>query len=409
MMNQALEFTRNLWIKAQLKAPSLVQRSVIPHLHEAKEIIRLLARPRLPVYEIYGQGQGGPLAVTYIGLDSTKPFLVNILFVETPVERQVGRVPFWRCGKLVNLSPSDIVFVEAAKHLIRRLPRQNAIIVPQSVEHSLDVSGEWQEVQKCLRKRLRDELRLTRKYGYQPKVSRNPQDFKKFYYDMYLPTMKSRHKALASPMPVGEAYEYFRHGLLFFVERDGRPVCGLVCHLKQGTARFVIMGIINGDEQLLKEGAADALYYLLIQWANQHGYRAISFLGSGARLNSGLFQYKRKWGTTIKVPDTLHRQIWIKIQHTTPVVVQFFKDNPFVIIDRDGKLCGLIVVDDLRDVSAKTKEVWKKRYETPGLSSLVVRSARNLANDLGSANCPDLVIPIRLTSSFQNGDDEQSI
>ena len=68
-MNKAFEFARAWWIKTQLKAPPLLQRTVIPRLHEAKEIIRLLARPYMPVYQLQGQGQGGPLTITYIGLE----------------------------------------------------------------------------------------------------------------------------------------------------------------------------------------------------------------------------------------------------------------------------------------------------------------------------------------------------
>ncbi|TEU11856.1 MAG: hypothetical protein E3J21_22585, partial [Anaerolineales bacterium] len=89
-MNKALKFIRDLWIKAQLEAPPSVQRAIIPLLHEAKEIARLLARPYLPIYQLQGQGQGGPLTVTYVGLEFTKPFLKSLIFVEDPVEQQVG-------------------------------------------------------------------------------------------------------------------------------------------------------------------------------------------------------------------------------------------------------------------------------------------------------------------------------
>jgi hypothetical protein len=401
-MNILLRRTQDLWIKAQLKAPAAVDRSIMPRLHEAKEIARLLTNPYLPVRLLQGQAHTGPITVSYVGLQFFEPFLKSVLFETDPFEQHIKRIPVWRCKEITDLQ-SDLIVVEAAKHLIRRLPQQNAIITPEFVEHELGVSGEWEEVQRRLRKRMRDEIRLTRKYGYQYKISRNAQDFKKFYYDMYLPTVHSRHKDAASPMPLRQAFEYFRYGLLFLVERDGRRVCGLVCHLKHDTVRLMVMGIVNGDKQLLKEGAADALYYLLIQWANLHGYQAISFLGSGTRLNSGLFQYKRKWGTTISVSNTLHRQIWIKIQRNTPAAVQFLKDNPFVIIDRDGKLHGLIIVDDLHQVSAETREEWEKRYVTPGLSSLVVRSVSNLFEKPADGHHSDLVIPIRITPTFDNG------
>jgi hypothetical protein len=404
MMNKAPEFIRNLWIKAQLKAPPTVRRSVILRLHEAKEIVRLLTRPYLPVYQLQGQGQGGPLVVTYVGLEFAKPNLKSILFIEDPVEQQVGRIPFWRHDGLANLPSSDIIVVEATKHLIHKLPCQNAIVLPSYVHHILDVRGDWQDIKSHFRKSVRHELRLTRKYGYQYTVSHDDRDFEMFYHDMYVPTMKNRHGSLASLMSFSEAHQFFRNGLLFLVERDGQRVCGSVCHIEQDTVRYLIIGVINGDQRMMREGAIGALNCLRIQWASQHGYKAVNFLGSGIpRLNGGMFQHKRKWGTAISVPPHLHRQIWINIRENTPAVSRFLKENPFVVVDKKGELHGLIIVDDPHNVPAKARKEWEKRYVTPGLTSLLIRSVSNFAEQPANHNDPDLVIPIPSNSTSGNG------
>jgi len=394
-VGQSLEFVRDLWVEARLSAPPFVQRTVILRLHEVKEIMRLLSRPYLPVCQMQGQGQGGPLTVTYVGLEYAKPFMRSILFAEEPVEQQMGRIPFWRYDELAYPPSSDVVIVEATRHLIRRLPRQNAVVLPQYVHHILDVRGDWQDVRGRFRKSTRQELRLTRKYGYRYEVSHDDRDFEFFYRDMYLPTMKIRHGDLASPMPVSEAHQIFRHGFLFLVKRDGRRVCGSLCHVERDTIRYMIMGVIDGDGQIMREGAVGALNCLRIQWANQQGYKAVNFLGSGIpRLNGGMFQHKRKWGTAVSVPPHLHRQIWIGVRQNTPAVSRFLKDNPFVVVDKNGELHGLVVVDDLHNVSAKDKEEWKKRYGTPGLSSLLIRSLDHFAEEPASRDDPGLVIPM---------------
>lgn len=399
-MNKAFEFTRDFWVTAQVKAPPCVQRVVIPRLHEAKEIVRLLARPHLPVYEIQGQGQGGPLTVTHIGLEYAKPALKGILFAGNPVEQKVGQIPFWHCEEIANGSSSDIVIVEAAKHLIRRLPSQSAIVVPEYVHSILDVRGDWQDIKSRFHKSARRELRSIQKYGYEYEVSHDDQDFEMFYHNMYLPTMEARHGALSSPASIKEAYQYFRRGLLFFVKRDGQRVCGSLFYVEQGIVYFKIVGVINGDEQYMKDGVTGPLNYLRIQWANQQGYKAVNFLGADPHLRGGLFQFKRKWGTTVSVPQNLHRQIWIKVQRITPAVSRFLKENPFIVVDKNGKLHGLIAVDDPRDVSAQTAEDWRKRYVTPGLSSLIIRSVSDFAEDQASVNDSDLVILIPPSSGF---------
>jgi hypothetical protein len=394
-MNKILEFFRDGWIEAQLKAPPFAQRNVIRPLHEAKEIARLLVGPYLPVCRLYGQGKGGPLTVSYVGWSFTKPFLLPLLFEEKPREQQGGRIPFWRCHQLADLSSSDIVIVEAPKYLIRTLPRQNAIVFSQHLDHILDVRGDWQDVRSRFRKSTRDyTLRLIRKYGYEYEISHDSQDFDEFYHQMYLPTTHDRHGEQSSPISVGEASRYFQHGCLFQVKRDGDWVSGVICHGVNRTLSFDVVGVKNANAQLIQEGATAALYFATINWANQNGYEAVNFLGSLAQLESGLFRHKRRWGTTVSVPANLHRLIWFGVRRNTPAVSQFLKDNPCVIVGEDGKLHGLIVTDEPCAVPAETRKEWEARYATPGLSSLIIRSASSFAEGSTSGDLPDLVIPL---------------
>jgi hypothetical protein len=403
-VNRYLEFVRNLWIRARIEAPAPVQRAIILPLHQAKTTARLLARPYLPVYQLQGQGAGGPLTIAYIGLEFAKPVLKSLLFTEKPVEQRVGRIPFWRYDELATASSSDIVIIHATQQLIRKLPRERAIVLPHYVHHVLDVRGDWESVQRRFRRTVRkNELRWIRKYGYEYDVSHDRQDFVKFFRQMYVLTMDDRHGDLSLPMSMREAYQYFRHGHLLRVRRDGDWVSGGVCHAEQGSLVFDITGVKNADKELIRQGATAATYYAAIHWANQQGHNAINFLGSGPYLNSGRFQHKRKWGASVSVPSHLHRQIWIRVRRNTPAVSQFLKETPFIVADPDGKLHGLIVVDDPHNVSAETMKEWEKQYMTPGLSSLLVRSVSYFAEESTGDDDSGLVIPIALVSSSGNG------
>lgn len=404
MLGESNGLIRDLWIKIRVGAPPCIQRTIVPRLHEAKEIVRLLARPYLPVYQLQGQGQGGPLAVTYMGLEFTKPVLTSMLFVRDPVEQHLGRIPLWRYNELANLPSSDIIIIHAAQHLIHKLPRQNAIVLPPYVHHILDVRGDWQDVLCRFHKSVRkNELRWIRKYGYEYDVSYDRQDFETFYHQMYMPTMDDRHGELSKPVSIGEAYQYFRHGCLFRVMLAREWVSGGVCHPMLKTLSFDIMGVKNADVRLIRQGVTSTLYYATIHWANRHGYEAVNFLGTGPYLEEGHFQHKRKWGATISVPPHLHRQLWIKVRRITPAVSQFLKENPLIVVDKDGKLHGLIVVDDPHNIPAETRNEWERRYVTPGLSSLLIRSVSYFAKEPSNANSQDLVIPIPPGSNSWGG------
>lgn len=381
-MGKLLESSRILWIEAQLRAPPLVQRNVIPRLHKAKEIIRSLIKPYLTVYQLQGQGQGGSLTVILASSGDSKPFLKSILFANEPLEREMGRVPVSRLSELASTLSGDIVIIEAATHLVRRLPRQNAFVMPPRVELMLDVQGDWQDVRRRLHRSVRfHDLRLIRKYGYEYETSHSDQDFELFYHDMYLPSMQVRHAELASPESFREAYQYFRHGWLFLVKRDGNYVSGGLCQARQGVVNFKLTGVIKADEQLMHEGAQAAVYYAVIHWANQEGYETVNFEGCRSYVGTGLFQYKRKWGSAVNLPPHQHKQIWIKVLRNTPAVFRFLRDNPCIIFDEKGKLQALIVTEDPAGVTPEIEATWRKKYETPGLNGLLILSMADLLKE----------------------------
>jgi hypothetical protein len=401
-MNRLVDFARRIWISIQLSSPKVL-RGLFPLLHEAKEIVRLLVKPYLPVYRLEGQGHDGPLSVVFAGREFVKPFLKERLFVEEPLERHAGRIAFWRRRELANLS-ADMVIVASATHVIRRLPRENVIVIPESVTLVLDVRGSWDDVLGRFRKTVRrNALRQIRKLGYAYDVSHDARDFEEFYDEMYLPTVAVRHEELPLPMDREEARQYFRRGWLFRVQREGRWVSGGVSHRDGDMLMLDIIGVRGGDMQLIEDGAMSARRYAAIEWAHHNGFQYVNFLSSGPYLSSGQFQSKRKWGTTVIVPPRLHRQVWIKIGRKSPAVARFLKDNPLIVIDHAGHLHGLVVVDDVRTVTAAMQAEWQKKYATPGLRNLLMCSIDDLVDASTTQPGAERAVPITLQAGLEKG------
>lgn len=337
-----------------------------------------------------GHRNGEALTVTYIGLEYAKSFLQTLLFSGKPTEHQLEPLPFWRPNQLVESCAGDIVIVEATKHLIDKLPGQNAVVLPPYVHHLIDVRGDWEDVRSRFHKSIRkNELRWVRKYGYEYDVSHAPEDFEKFYYEMYLPTMNDRHEKLSDPMSLQESFDYFQYGHLFRVRRDGEWVSGMVCHFQEKILIADILGVKDADETLIHQGATAATYYAAIEWANKNGYEAVNFLGTGPYLNEGRFQHKRKWGMAVNIPPHLHRRIWIRFQRITPAVAQFLTENPIIITDKKNQLYGLIFVDDSH-VSPEIKEELARHYMTPGLHALQIHSIREIFDFSNKVDEPNL-------------------
>jgi len=407
-MNGTLERVRNSWIRAQLKSPPVVQGTILTCLHEAKEIVRLLAQPYVPACQWQGRGPGGLLTATYVGLGYSTTFLKGMLFDkdEDPVEQPAGRIPFWRLGEMADRTSSDVVIVEAASRLIRRLPDRQSIIFPQHVEHVADVRGDWEDVQSRFHKTVRRlSLKLVRKCGYGYDVSTDRRDFEEFYQRMYAPTTEERHDKRSMPISIGEAYQYFRCGWLLRVKRDGEWVAGALMHPWQDVLIADMSGVRDADAQLTHEGAVVAIYYYSLQLANQRGYTGVNFLGSGPVLQGGLFQHKRRWGGTIILSPYLHRLLWLSVRRSTPAVTQFLKETPLVTVGEDGRLHGLIIVDDPYQVPPEVEQEWEKNYATPGLGSLIVRAAGTFTGEPGAVQVPDRVVPLSAGTRMEMDDD----
>lgn len=381
-MNKLLEWSLGMWTEIQLSAPPVVRDSVLPRIHEAKEIARLLIRPRLTIHQWQGQGQGGPLTVNYAGLGYAGPYLKDLLFEKEPTEREISYVPIWSPGEQVKSLAGDLTIIEAGKQLINKLPSQGNILLPLRLLHIVDVQREWDDLWLTFSKSARkQDVRLTRKYGYEYEISHHEKDFEMFYKDMYLPTISDRHGELASITPITESLRYFRHGFLLMVKRDGRFVSAGLCTMRQKMVSLAETGVIDGDFQLTREGAVASIYYFLVQWAHQQGLHSVSFGGCWPFLNDGIFQFKRKWGTTVRVSPRENKRIWIKVHRDTPAVRQFLRENPCVLLGKEGELQGLMVTDNGNEVTPEERAAWEKRYETPGLSGFIIRPVTDLVGE----------------------------
>lgn len=367
-----------LWRELQYSAPPLVQHTAIPALHRAKEIARLVARPHLPLYEVKGRNEAGPLTVTYGGLGYARPLLESLLFTQRFGEKEIGRISTWRAGGLTSASGSDLIIIESSKHLVQHLPRLGAIVQPYRLQFVLDLSGQWDQIEQGFRPQTRRRIHKQRRTaGFECEISQRRDDLKMFYEDMYLPTVQQRHGELAAILPEQEAFQLLRHGRLFLVRRGEEYVCGSLILARQGILESVEMGVLNGSSELMKQGVVDTMHYLCIHWAYQERWPAFS-LGDCWPYLSGNFYSKHKWGTVVSIPRHEHKQIWIRIQQDTPAVRQFLTRNPCVIVDGRGCLRPLLVTDHRGGNPPETLATEYRLYETPGLHSPCICAVSDL-------------------------------
>jgi hypothetical protein len=288
-----------------------------------------------------------------------------------PEEQRLRDTPFWRLASHVSFHSPDLLAVEAPLPLINTLPRQNVLLLPRFVEHSLDVTGEWQDVRRRIHPSTRSgKFRLVRKYGYWFDVSHEPADFQHFYDRMYLPTMDNRHGDEAPLLDISKAYSLFRNGFLSRVLQGTDWVAAGLCEQRKGAVRFCELGVLDADEELIGKGVMGAIYVGAIRAAHELPCRRLNMTTSSPFLTDGLFQHKRRWGTDLSLPVNEPHRTWVRVERYTPAIHQFLVENPVITVDRRGKLHGILSLESLDDWTAAEAHRWDKHFSVPGLSSI---------------------------------------
>jgi FemAB-related protein (PEP-CTERM system-associated) len=148
-----------------------------------------------------------------------------------------------------------------------------------------------------LRKPVQRQIKKSQKDEVHIRVADKPEDMA-LYYNMHLQTRAKKHG-----MPV-QSRKYFStlwdtfapSGTLrlLLAEYEGNTIAGIIL-FTSGTTLHYSYGA--SDEKYLKLAPNNLLFWEVITWGCEHGYKAFD-LGRTARDNEGLMEFKRRWGAT---------------------------------------------------------------------------------------------------------------
>lgn len=379
-MNFLRSLSQNLLLKAELSDSPVVQQLIVSNLYKAKSTARAWLKPYLNVYQWQGQTPAGGLTVLYAGPDGPNKFLKELLFGEQePEQKALGQLGLGQLVALLETTPIDLAMVQADGTLINRLPRQNSIRLPRYVAWLMNVQGTPEELRLRIPKNMRkDVTRLMREHNYEYEVSHNQEDFDHFYRKMYLPSTKDLHGELAEPTPYAEAAEYFKHGWLYKITRQGEYICGRLAYVKHGVVYLKLIGLKDADLNLRRDGIHHATTYPLLLDLNERGFKFVNMGQTAPFSGLNLFQHKRRWGTILEPLPYEPFQYWFRFYQNTPAVAQFMQANPLVCLNEDDDLYGLLVLDKPESLDEESLKKQSHLYLVPGMKHLRLCSTADL-------------------------------
>ncbi len=159
----------------------------------------------------------------------------------------------------------------------------------------LPLSASAEEAWSALRKPVQHQIKKSQKAGVQVRTAQSREDMD-IYYRLHLNTRTKKHG-----MPA-QARDYFlalwdtfaESGTmrLLLAESEGTPIAGIILFAAGSTLHYAYGA---SDEKYLKLAPNNLLFWEAITWGSKNDYKALD-LGRTACNNSGLMEFKRRWG-----------------------------------------------------------------------------------------------------------------
>ena len=243
---------------------------------------------------------GETVQVLAVGRRKLLDPILTRLFGTLPPSISEGKRSTWNPTHLRE-DGADLVVAEVHRWMIPRFREDGWVIVPRTVRWH----GELATVPPPSRsKSLQANLAKLRKQKFSLVQGSCTDDWDEFFRTMVEPQALARHGATAWVPSQAFLRAIAKRGVVHFVVEEGVRVAG-TCSVAHGdTVWFPLMGVRQGDPELLQRGAAVAAFALPIEWARANNFQRLDLGRTGSFVNDGLQQYKRKWGL-YPVPDSL--------------------------------------------------------------------------------------------------------
>jgi hypothetical protein len=339
MKNVIINFLKKIHYRIPLRIRNLYMYFV--------NLIRKLRYYILPLYLYHGSEKtsGGPLKIAYMAWDGTLPYYWMHRFLKENYKFQKKKmIPVWKLNKYLNKNEDscDLAIIET-NHYTRKFAKPDmGFLIPRWFQMQLDTNES-----SINRMRKLGIIRRMKKYTLTFEQKHKAEDFKFFYQRMYTPYTSGRHKSSAIIID----YKYFikksreKGSRLGFVYSGGKPVAGTFIDYLEDKTRMCLVGILDGQEDIMRMGVNGAIYYFEVFNCIKKGIKSINIGGTSPVLTDGLTQFKISLGA--KAEDLKYFQsqyLWFIPLKDSIAIRNILKLNPLIFRMEDN-LYRLICVD----------------------------------------------------------------
>ena len=325
--------------------PKSIRKSIFSFIDSfvisMSRLFLIFSQLSLNTYLVSGEEKhsGEMITILFLGNENPSPYILEILFSETPRIKKQFNTLIWNCQKKVNrIFPNiNAIFIKSDRFYSNFFEKKGFTIIPEWISMTLDISGSLDEVYKRFSKGTKEDLKKIKKYDYKCEISNDDEKLKSFYNNMYIPYISWKFGdtgVYANFYAIKHIFE--RGSKLLFIKLDDKYLFGGLFRKDRDKIFASYAGVMEDKFDFIQKGVITASYHHLIQKAKESGVNIVDFGYCRPFINDGVFAYKRKWGTKIEKAGNDSADIFsFKICNNSKGMSSFLAKNPFVYLEKN--------------------------------------------------------------------------
>jgi len=358
----------------------------------SKTAVSTLLSLRLPIYRLEADESDDRPEVIYLGAGTNLNLITHLICGHALEPKPVTHTSLFGLHATIDRMKAkcNLMVIELPHRLLGRLVHRDGFLVIPWVRWQIKTQRPWREIEQGFhRTSVRSDLKKLEESSVQCPRTQERSALERFYWDIYRPFIRSQHGDMAESTPLNLLRSYFDAGWLTLYVENNQLLGGAVQYVADGVLHDYVMGFKEDISRRQQTVAATANYYDALRSGWETNCRAVDFGLTRPLLNDGVARYKRKWGSTVMTDPSQNWGLWIHVSRNTALAVRFLSRHPWIWVDRDRKLKGLLVIDN-QDRALSKPEVTKacKRLWAPGLHSVIVYATRGFTTGVDLSQGP---------------------
>lgn len=243
-----------------------------------------------------------------------------------------SRVFLPRLKVVIDRHAPDLCFADLPPRWLGQVSRFGAIETRSFIWQGIDLHADLAIIKQ--RFRTRNKPVFNRHAGQGPfdvRLSNDLRDFDHFYQRMFLPHIERQFAGFVAVDGQAVLRAVFSKGFLLIASKNGVDVAATLCYETPETLRYHRAGVLDGDEQHVRDGAQAALYVQMILRAKANGRARLDLGLSRPFFDDGVFHYKRGWGARVGLEEPEGATMMYVMQVANPnAMKEFLSLNPML-------------------------------------------------------------------------------